>query len=114
VSAICIAKFTDNYQKEKVSEYVHTPIIGYNSGKYDITFVIGAIDGDSTLALSDKTIRNGSGYMKVQLGRYQFLDAMNFASTGNQTARLCPDLPLIQSRQVAETVRASGSVHRVL
>lgn len=65
-----------------VREFTQTPVIGYNSGKYDMTFVINAIDKATALTLSDKTIRNGCGYMKVQLGNYQFLDAMNFVPPG--------------------------------
>ena len=61
-----------------VAEWNITPIVGFNSGKYDMCFVVNAMDG-SNLPIK-KSINKGSGYMALQFGKFMFLDARNFVA----------------------------------
>jgi hypothetical protein len=58
-------------------EHSAIPIVGFNSGKYDMTFVLNNMDKSTTLPIGN-TIKSGSGYMHVQWGSYRFIDAHNF------------------------------------
>ena len=59
------------------------PILGFNSGKYDMTFIISH--------MKDQKIRNlitkASSYMKLTYGRWNFLDVRNFALAGTNLNR---------------------------
>ena len=80
--------------KSLISEATKIPILGFNSGKYDLTFVINAMrnrtgtvhrpSSDATGLLAQpqknklklgKVIPKGSGYMSTEIGKYVFLDA---------------------------------------
>lgn len=66
-----------------LGEVYRTPVIGYNSGKYDMTFVVSALahsklskgpNGEVTM----ETINRGNNYLSLNVGIYNFIDAHNF------------------------------------
>ncbi|PRP83717.1 hypothetical protein PROFUN_03872, partial [Planoprotostelium fungivorum] len=57
-----------------MKEYLSIPIIGFNSGKYDLTFIITHMQKYDISPPITKT----NSYMKLEYGAYAFLDAHNY------------------------------------
>jgi hypothetical protein len=57
-----------------MKEYLSIPILGYNSGKYDLTFIITHMQKYDISPPITKT----NSYMKLEYGAYAFLDAHNY------------------------------------
>ena len=55
-------------------EGISIPILGYNSGKYDLTFIITHMQKYDISPPITKT----NSYMKLEYGAYAFLDAHNY------------------------------------
>ena len=60
--------------------YTNTPIVGFNSGKYDMTMVVNGLSQFETKYKIGDIITKGNGYMKLGFGKYQFIDAWNFCT----------------------------------
>ncbi|PRP81736.1 hypothetical protein PROFUN_10836, partial [Planoprotostelium fungivorum] len=57
-----------------MKEYLSIPILGFNSGKYDLTFIITHMQKYDVSPPITKT----NSYMKLEYGAYAFLDAHNY------------------------------------
>ncbi|PRP73084.1 hypothetical protein PROFUN_16825 [Planoprotostelium fungivorum] len=57
-----------------MKEYLSIPILGFNSGKYDLTFIITHMQKYDISPPITKT----NSYMKLEYGAYAFLDAHNY------------------------------------
>ena len=64
-------------------EYLQIPIIGFNSGKYDMTFVISHM---LKYDIANLITKSGS-YMKLMYGSWCFLDCRNYVPPGINLSR---------------------------
>jgi hypothetical protein len=60
--------------KRLMQEYRQTPVIGFNSGKYDLTFIIPHLKKNEI----KNFISKGNQIMKLDYGIYSFIDSRNF------------------------------------
>ena len=58
-----------------LKEYTTIPVVGFNSAKYDLCFVVNELD-KLNLRIG-RAISKVSGYMSIDLGNYRFLDVRN-------------------------------------
>lgn len=70
-------KFKQNLS-QIYKEYSQIPIVGFNSGKYDMTFIISYMLKHSI----SNFISKGNSYMKLMYGNWSFLDCRNYVPTG--------------------------------
>jgi hypothetical protein len=67
-------------------EFTKIPILGFNSGRYDLTFVINAL-ANAKYQIGKDIISKSSGYMKLSYGKFVFLDAWHFCTPDTTLAK---------------------------